>query len=369
MPFMNASGRPPAGLTRRVLIPGLAALGVTARAAGRARFPSEWFTYPDPATEFPVTRLTSPQFASGICPGPWTRPADSMLYWSQRTGAAQIYRMDLNSGASEQLTAAESLDPARTVVLPGGRGFCYFDGEWLFQAETARARQRRVYGATGGWAPASGLAAAPDGRRIVFVERRGGAYRLRQVGLDGGSVSTVLECGAGAEDPAVRGRPAEVLFRQAGELWLAGLNGRNLRRLATEPGAVGGYCWSPDQTAVLYLHRPADRRALISIRSLRPEGGADELVAATSQFAAFSPNRDATVFAGASGSRASPYVLLLVRTTRRELALCEHRASDAAAAAPVFSPDSQQVFFHSDRDGQRAIYRIPVDRLVEKTDT
>ncbi len=366
---MNASGRPAAGLTRRVLLPGLTALGVRAWAAERPRLPSEWFTYLDAATEFPVTRLTSPQFASGICPGAWTRPAGSLLYWSQRTGAAQVFRMDLKTGASEQLTSAESLDPLRTVVLPAERGFCYFDGEWLFHAEPARARQRRVYSAAGGWTPASGLGAAPDGRRIVFVERRGGAYRLRLVRLDGGAVSTVLESGAAMDGPAVRGRPAEVLFRQGDDLWLAGLNGRNLRRLGTAPGAVGGYCWSPDQAAVLYLHLPADRRALHSIRSVRPEGGADELVAPTSQFAAFSPNRDATVFAGASGSRASPYLLLLVRATRRELALCEHRASDAAATAPVFSSDSQQVFFHSDRDGGRAIYRMQVDRLVEKTDT
>jgi len=75
------------------------------------------------------------------------------------------------------------------------------------------------------------------------------------------------------------------------------------------------------------------------------------------------------MFIGASGSRASLYVLLLMRVTHRELTLCEHRASATVDVAPVFSYDSQQIFFHSDRHGKTAIYQMRVDRLVEKTDT
>jgi oligogalacturonide lyase len=49
--------------------------------------------------------------------------------------------------------------------------------------------------------------------------------------------------------------------------------------------------------------------------------------------------------------------------------LCEHRASDPPAAAPIFSPNSQRVFFQSDRDGKMAIYAMTVDRLVAETET
>jgi oligogalacturonide lyase len=48
------------------------------------------------------------------------------------------------------------------------------------------------------------------------------------------------------------------------------------------------------------------------------------------------------------------------------LTLCEHRASDPALAAPIFSPDSQLVYFLSDKEGKPAIYRIHVERFVEK---
>jgi oligogalacturonide lyase len=36
---------------------------------------------------------------------------------------------------------------------------------------------------------------------------------------------------------------------------------------------------------------------------------------------------------------------------------------------PLFSPDSQRVFFQSDRDGKPAVYRVQVERFVENTDS
>ena len=83
----------------------------------------------------------------------------------------------------------------------------------------------------------------------------------------------------------------------------------------------------------------------------------------------FNRNGDSSVMVGASGSKASPYVLLLVRSVKRELTLCEHRASDPRQVTTLFSPNSQRIFFQSDRDGKMAIYTMPVDRLVEETET
>jgi oligogalacturonide lyase len=117
------------------------------------------------------------------------------------------------------------------------------------------------------------------------------------------------------------------------------------------------------------LSYPPEPRALNAIREHVPDSNTDRLISPTSQFVGFSPNEDASVFVGASSSKASPYVLLLLRSTRRELTLCEHRASDPASVAPLFSTDSQQVYFQSDKDGKPAIYSLRVDRLVEKTDT
>jgi oligogalacturonide lyase len=92
-------------------------------------------------------------------------------------------------------------------------------------------------------------------------------------------------------------------------------------------------------------------------------------VARTSQFVDFGFNRDTSVFTGASRNAASPTVLILLRVTRRELTLCEHRASHPETVAPMFSPDSQRLYFQSDRDGKPALYGLNVERLVERTET
>jgi oligogalacturonide lyase len=143
-------------------------------------------------------------------------------------------------------------------------------------------------------------------------------------------------------------------------LYLANFDGKQNYRLRVAEGGVGQALWSPDGRSVLYLGGS-------SLREFVPDSNEDRTVAETSQFAAFARNADASVFVGAGGSKVSPYVLLLVRAVKRELTLCEHRASNPAMVAPMFSPNSQQIFFNSDIHGKAAIYRMDVEKLVAAT--
>jgi oligogalacturonide lyase len=161
-----------------------------------------------------------------------------------------------------------------------------------------------------------------------------------------------------------------VLYRRGGGLWLANYDAKQNYRLRVAEGAIGPALWSPDGRSVYYLSYPPDgTHKLHSLREFVPDSNEDTAIADTSQFVGIGRNADASVFAGASGSKASPYVLLLVRTVRRELTICEHRASDARMVSPVFSPNSQRVFFGSDRHGKPAIYSLAVEKLVEETET
>ena len=113
---------------------------------------------------------------------------------------------------------------------------------------------------------------------------------------------------------------------------------------------------------------PDDPTQLNAIREQTPDANTDKMVAKTSQFAHFGFNRDTSVFVGASRNKASPTVLLLLRVTRREFSLCEHKASRPEMTAPIFAPDSQRIYFVSDRHGKPAIYAMHVEKLVEKTE-
>jgi oligogalacturonide lyase len=331
-------------------------------------FPSEASVYPDPATEFPVARLTSPSWNSHLTAA--LRSRNWLLYSSDRTGKPQLFRMDLKTGESDQLTHVEDLDPASVVPLADERGFCYFDGMLLRQTSFLNGRDREIYRLADGWLHGTGLSVSTDGRDAAFMERRAAVSRLRLLAIARGSATTVVETDAVQSDPALRPRRAGILYRrQKDAWWLVNHDGRDNHRLKLAAGGAGQAFWSADGRSVLYLNFPEDRHALNAIREHVPDSGADQLVSVTSQFASFSPNADASIFVGASGNRGSPHLLLLDRATRRELTLCEHRASNPASVAPQFSPDSQRVYFQSDQHGKPAIYSLRVDRLVTKTET
>ncbi len=165
-------------------------------------------------------------------------------------------------------------------------------------------------------------------------------------------------------------RRASVLYRrEVCGLWLANYDGQQNYRLRLAEGETGPASWSPDGRSVLYLNYPAEPHKLHAMREFTPDTNEDTHIADTTQFIGFERNADASVFVGASGSKASPHVLLLVRSVKRELTLCEHRASDPRMVSPVFSPNSQNIFFGSDQHGKPAIYSMAVEKLVSETDS
>ncbi len=359
--------------SRRVFlaaIPGVCAAATT----GKGRLlPSSVSRYPDPTTEFPVFRLTDPAYTSVLPPHyarAVSRKGNFLIYASDVSGSTQAYRLDLKNGQSRQLTDAENFDPRCFTLLADDRRFCYVDGDRLLSSRLTSLRPRQVYQSPEGYRPA-GMSFADDGLFIAMVERKDSHQRLQLIRAMDGLATTLAEAGQENDewsDPIPRPRRASVLYRRGGDAWLANFDGKQNYRLRLADGRAAAAIWSPDGRTVLYLNIPADPHKLRNIREFTPDTNEDQAVSDTTQYACFERNADGSVFVGASGSQASPYVLLLVRAVQRELTLCEHRASNPVMVSPIFSPNSQNVFFTSDQHGKPAIYRIAVDRLVEGTE-
>ena len=337
-----------------------------------AAFPSQALRYSDPATEFDVYRLTDPSYTS-VLPAYYNRfiahNSGWMLFGCDRTGSFQAFRIDLKTGAMRQLTETADLDPSSLTLTPDNRSFCFFAGRSLFLAGVSSLRDRELYQVPEGWERCPGLTVGPNGTDATFAERRGDTSRLRMVPFGKGVDRTLVEAPFAMSDPIPRPMRAQILYRQAdAQLWLVNMDGTQNHALKTAAGQIGPANWAPDGRTLLYLNFPAEHGQLHNIREYTPDSSTDKLVAKTSQFVSFGFNRDTSVFAGASGNLGSPYVLLLLRVTQRELSLCEHKASHPETVTPTFTPDSQRVYFQSDRDGKPAIYGMHVDRLVEKTD-
>jgi oligogalacturonide lyase len=365
-------GRPENGMTRRSLVlSALAAGRLLAQGHKGETFPSDAERYPDPLTDLEVYRLTKPDYSStltayynrGIA-----RNSGWMLCGSDRTGSPQGFRLDLKSGEMKQMTQAEGLDPSTLTLLPDNRSFCYLAGRSLYLCNVSNLKERKLYQPPEDWEFAGGMSVGPDGTHATLVERRGDTSRLRMVALAQGVARTVLEAPFAISAPIARPMRAQVLYCQGGEaLWIINADGTQNRKLKLAAGGIGTPNWSGDGKTVLYLNFPEDRTQLNNLRELTPDTGTDKLIAKTSQFVSFGANRDATVFVGASRN-ISLAVLLLLRAGNSERTMAEHKASNSAAAAPQFSPDSQRIYFQSDRHGKPAIYSMHVEKLVEKTD-
>ena len=100
-----------------------------------ASYPPEVKRYEDPTTELDVYRLTDPAHTS-VLPAYYNRAiahnSSWMLFCSDRTGTAQVCRMDLKSGESKELTDAKDLDGSSLTLTPDNRSFCYFAGRSLY---------------------------------------------------------------------------------------------------------------------------------------------------------------------------------------------------------------------------------------------
>lgn len=333
-------------------------------------YPSEVHRYADEATESIVFRLTDPAHESRL-PAPYNRPIsrknDFLIYTSDRSGSLAAYRLDLKSGESHGLTSAPDLVPDSLTLAPDDRDFVYVAGGSLHMTRLAGGHTREVYRLADGFELGAGVSLSEDGLVAALIEQKSGQSRLRLITMRTGEAATVLETADPISDPQPRPKRAGLLYRKKDELWVVNYDGAQNRRLRIAPGALGTALWSADGRSIDYLNLPDDAKKLHNIREFTPDSNTDEFISNTTQFITFNRNSDTTVFVGASGSKASPYLLLLVRSVKRELTLCEHRASDPRQVIAFFSPNSQRVVFQSDRDGKMALYSIAVDRLVERT--
>ncbi len=350
------------GITRRAvlaLVPGGLA------AANKKPLPrvGEFVRFADPTTETAVVRLTSPAHTS-ILPAPANRfislKERFLIFSSDKTGKLEPFRVNLRTGVVTALANASNLEP-RSLALDQKEQFLYFiDGGRLRAVNLKHRREERPI-ADG--ISAFSLGAAPSEFWVI---------RNRELQFLAADRPRVLSDNLSGECLARPGRPGCLFTRNLSaeerEIWYVEAGPPNDKPVLLARGRVSNPVWSARGQSILLLRDVLKRGIYFSeIHQVIPESGAEKCVAPTSQFAAFSPNGDDSVFVGASRSKAQPNILLLLREVQRELTLCEHRASHPASVTPVFSPDSRRVYFQSDHQGKPAIYSVNVERLVEPT--
>ncbi|MGJ5817816.1 hypothetical protein [Paludibaculum fermentans] len=341
--------------------------------AGVAVASQEWVRYQDPSTEFDVRRLTSPEHESTLSPLPARcvdRRSRTLLFSARSEDKWAPYVIELSNGQIKPLAVVEEYAPDSLTFSSDDRSALFFSGTKLVSIQVNNQHRTELAEIREGWTRSGPVISTEDGQSLFFVEKREGQANIRRLRQPKGSPETAVEVRGTALEVTPNPKRAMLLWlNEAGELWVAAFDGAGQRRVETPAGRVLQAFWSPDGQAVQYLLEPAESNQLIAIREQVLDARTDTLIAKTSQFVVFARNANSSVFVGASRSKASPNILLLLRATRREFTLCEHKAKDPALAEPFFSANSQRIFFQSDRHGKMAIYMMNVEKLIEKTDS
>jgi oligogalacturonide lyase len=354
-------------MTRRTLlsfVPGVLLASQTTK-TGKSHAPlpahGEFFRFADGVTENVVVRLTSPMHQS-LLPEPGNRFVSSregfLVFSSDRAGVFAPFQANLKSGVITRIAETKNLTP-RSLSLDSRERQLYFVDDTSLKAVDLQHRKPRTL-----------LEGVSDyhvaGRRNALVVRIGG--KLSKWSPDETTALADHVSSRGLVSPLENGC---VFSRQEiegeNQFWFVPFSGDNPRLLAK--GKISYPYWRPDGQALIFL-RQVDLKAYIAseLREVCLDGSPEHIVAETSQFASFAPNGDGSVFVGASRSRAQPDVILLLRSARREMVLCEHKAASPLSVCPVFSPNSQRVYFQSDREGKSSLYSVNVERLVDQTE-
>lgn len=318
----------------------------------------EFVPFLDPTTEARVVRLTTPSSSN------WLPRAENrfisanrrfLVFSSDRSGRAAPFQLDLHAGLARQLGETSALAPRSLCLDAEQRALYLIDGGALKEIRLANRRMRTLVEGI------DAFALAPAGEFVIARRGRLELLNARTAIAENVAPFCVIRPG-GMGCLFVREESPENK-----EYWLAPLAGNGPPVLLAK-GRIACPFWSPGGKSLLFLRDiPSANALLAEIHEVIVDSGIERCVAATTQFAAFAPNGDASVFVGASRSKAQPTVILLLRSVKRELTLCEHRASHADSVSPVFSPDSRRVYFESDHEGKPALYSVNVEQLVEPT--
>ncbi len=338
-----------------------AAFKAAGAGTGDLRRRGDLVQFPDPTTENPILRLTSPANTSFLpdTSHRFISPEGKFLvFTSERKGVFAPYRLDFKTGLAHILFEPEKLHPRSFCLGASGRTLLYLDGGVLKEFTFGSRHIRTV---------AEGIESFSVGRNgtdLVWVregklENEAGEKIAGDVGGPCFLSPDRLSCAF--TRPGAQGQSS---------IWAVPMRasaGDAEAKLLVE-GNVSEPFWSPDDPSLLFLRRESqDGIERSFIREVTVPQASEQNVSPTPAFASFAPNGDASVFVGASRSKAQPHIVLLLRTPRRELTLCEHHCSDARAVSPVFSPDSRRVFFQTDREGKFAIYSVNTEQFVEAT--
>ena len=372
----------------------LLALPMLALAAKGERFPAEARVVAD-ETGFSVVQLTTNAAEDAVIyfTNEAVSPADNLLvFTSKRSGAWNLYGIDLKSYEIVQLTDSRRISGTGAVVAPLSREVFYKDGSQIKALSLATLAERVIADLPKGFIISAAVTASPDGKVVALSQvedipittRTDVIYSDMDERFEKRPFSQIYTGnGDGTGWHMVAGQkkwishvllgpqaPYPLLYCHEGRwdrveqrMWLIARDDTNNHKLREEevPAlSIGHEYFFPDGLHVGYHgnYAPPDKRAFIGVADIR-DGSYKEYVTPTGNMHT-QANSDGTLFVGDGNPRAPFISVYALRDGKLEVgAQFRHDGSwdkQEWHPHPRFLPDGKGIVFASSRGGDGNVY-------------
>lgn len=345
----------------------------------------------DPMTGREIWQMTSGAFTSHA-PYMYSRAFSHdekyLVFSSDRSGSFQLYRMDIESGETLQLTDVENYENMGLRVDHSGREVYFVAGSTIraVEIETGAARLVADFaGLSGGRRIGARFCLTDDDRRVlVDYLRPDGAVALGMAGTGGAKpeevfvfpgverISHVNFCPGNNDLITFNALPDRQDEQELQSACRARAWKLNLRTLAAEPfltvppgfRATHEY-WAPDGSRLYFHIKSVPGWVPASIAYIPRDGGAIRTVftSESMMLGHSSVNNDQTrIVSDSQAPGQNELVLIDIATGSHEI-LCWPNASGRPHpnhVHPAFSPSGQMVIYTSDTTGWAQIYLVPL---------
>lgn len=357
-----------------------------------------------------------------------TRDSMFLLYSMELNGMRRICAMNLENGLAVQLTHGRDVADYTGVFSADDRYLYYLQANTIWRINLFTLLRERVYAPKRPWTVKTftldsvgahiAVTETKDAHLPTFLEASDWTAfslsalaaplsRIVVVSVANGDAREVIQQRQWLGQAQIRPRdPDTILFCHEGpydaidaRLWLVQADGTGLRCAREQPDdlIVTQEFWWPDGSRIGYYYAETGPGGTTSMRSIDPETGAEEVVAACSPYVHCMCGRSGRYIVGdSSGSRepldrlerengldpkaalsqdgddAGDYIYLVDTLMQHEFKLCHHGSTwslkygntQDAHPHPYLSDDGRWVFFTSDREGKPAVYRVDAGRFL-----
>jgi len=291
-------------------------------------------------------------------------------------------RKEVDSGMGELPAAAAATQPRKgrglilTLAVAGavlvGAGLGY----WLLRTSRPGAQQQAppVQGSFTQLTDQAGEEVtptlSPDGRMLAFASRAAGNWDIYVQSVSGrNAVNVTKDSSANDLQPAFSPDGQRIAFRserEGGGIFVMGVLGDSVVRVTDS-----GYrpAWSPDGKEIAYESEgwlePTGRQTtaqlwVVDVQSRQKKKISD----GDAVQPAWSPHGARIAYWAVLGSSGQRDLFTIPSGGGEPVRVTADSALDWD---PIWSPDGQQLYFISDRDGSMNIWRVPIDEATGKT--